>query len=110
MQILGAVYYVDEYDIIRCTTCYSSPIVTLEEAKNKWGPRRTIKFKVNIPDGFEIDKENSTLELIVFKEITKTLTFKDIKYIDGYYINTNSDICEIDQANDSTNRNVFLTE
>lgn len=106
----GAVYYVDEYDIIRCTTCYSNPIVTLEEAKNKWGPRRTIKFKVDIPDGFEIDKENSTLELIVFKEITKTLTFKDIKYIDGYYINTHSDICEIDQANDSTNRNVFLTE
>ena len=106
----GAVYYVDEYDNIKCTTCYSSPIVTLEEAKNKWGPRRTIKFKVDIPDGFEIDKENSTLELIVFKEITKTLTFKDIKYIDGYYINTHSDICEIDQANDSTNRNVFLTE
>lgn len=106
----GAVYYVDEYDNIRCTTCYSSPIVTLEEAKNKWGPRRTIKFKVDIPDGFEIDKENSTLELIVFKEIIKTLTFKDIKYIDGYYINTHSDICEIDQANDSTNRNVFLTE
>ena len=106
----GAVYYVDEYDNIKCTTCYSSPIVTLEEAKNKWGPRRTIKFKVDIPDGFEIDKENSTLELIVFKEITKTLTFKDIKYIDGYYINTNSDICEIDQANDRTNRNVFLTE
>lgn len=106
----GAVYYVDEYDNIKCTTCYSSPIVTLEEAKNKWGPRRTIKFKVDIPDGFEIDKENSTLELIVFKEITKTLTFKDIKYIDGYYINTHSDICKIDQANDSTNRNVFLTE
>lgn len=106
----GAVYYVDEYDIIRCITCYSNPIVTLEKAKNKWGPRRTIKFKVDIPDGFEIDKENSTLELIVFKEITKTLTFKDIKYIDGYYINTHSDICEIDQANDSTNRNVFLTE
>lgn len=112
----GAVYYVDEYDIIRCITCYSipispsNPIVTLEEAKNKWSPRRTIKFKVDIPDGFEIDKENSTLELIVFKEITKTLTFKDIKYIDGYYINTNSNICEVDQANDSTNRNVFLTE
>lgn len=112
----GAVYYVDEYDIIRCITCYSipispsNPIVTLEEAKNKWSPRRTIKFKVDIPDGFEIDKENSTLELIVFKEIIKTLTFKDIKYIDGYYINTHSDICEIDQANDSTNRNVFLTE
>lgn len=106
----GAVYYVDEYDNIKCTTCYSSPIVTLEEAKNKWSPRRTIKFKVDIPDGFEIDKENSTLELIVFKEITKTLTFKDIKYIDGYYINTHSDICKIDQANDSTNRNVFLTE
>lgn len=112
----GAVYYVDEYDIIRCTTCYSipispsNPIVTLEEAKNKWSPRRTIKFKVDIPDGFEIDKENSTLELIVFKEIIKTLTFKDIKHINGYYINTHSDICEIDQANDSTNRNVFLTE
>lgn len=108
----GTVYYVDEYDIIRCTTCYSipsNPIVTLEEAKNKWGPR-TIKFKVDIPDGFEIDKENSTLELIVFKEIIKTRTFKDIKYIDGYYINTHSYICEIDQANDSTNRNVFLTE
>lgn len=105
----GAVYYVDEYDNIKCTTCYSSPM-TLEEAKNKWSPRRTIKFKVDIPDGFEIDKENSTLELIVFKEITKTLTFKDIKYIDGYYINTNSNIYEVDQANDSTNRNVFLTE
>ena len=36
------------------------------------------EIKINIPKGYEIDKENSTFECIKFKLIKKDITYKDV--------------------------------
>lgn len=38
----------------------------------------TKEFKIQAPEGYEIDKENSTLECIRFKPIKKDITYKDV--------------------------------
>lgn len=38
----------------------------------------TKELKIQAPEGYEIDKENSTLEYIKFKPIKKYITYKDI--------------------------------
>ena len=38
----------------------------------------TKEIKINVPEGYEIDKENSTYECIKFKPIKKELTYKDV--------------------------------
>ena len=35
---------------------------------------KTKEFKIQIPEGYEIDKENSTFECIKFKSIKKNIT------------------------------------
>nr|DAT90335.1 MAG TPA: hypothetical protein [Caudoviricetes sp.] len=73
--------------------------------------KEDLQIKINIPEGYKIDKEKSTFETIIFKKIKlEVKVFEDIKHINGYYINTHSGIYEITQVNDDTNRNVFLTE
>lgn len=61
----------------------------------------TKKVKIQIPEGYEIDKENSTFELIRFKliekPIEKFITYEDIcgkmfKDGFGYYINSNGNV------------------
>lgn len=58
----------------------------------------TKELKINIPEGYEIDKENSTLECIKFKPIKKYITYKDIcaelfkKESPGYYVDPNGSI------------------
>lgn len=59
----------------------------------------TKEIKINIPKGYEIDKENSTFECIKFKPIKKYITYKDVcnnifakKY--GYYIGPSGNICD----------------
>jgi hypothetical protein len=70
-------------------------------------------LKIEIPNGFEIDKENSTFEQIVFKEIKKELpkTWEELKLISGYYSNMHSSIIDVDY-NDAINgnQNIFATE
>ena len=51
----------------------------------------TKELKIQIPKGYEIDKENSTFELIKFKPIKKYITYKDVcnklfKNFQGYLI------------------------
>lgn len=57
------------------------------------------EVKINIPEGYEIDKENSTFECIKFKPIKKYITYKDVcnnifaeKW--GYYIGPSGNICD----------------
>lgn len=38
----------------------------------------TKELKVQIPEGYEIDKENSTFECIKFKPIKKDITYEDV--------------------------------
>lgn len=52
------------------------------------------ELKIQVPKGYEIDKENSTFECIKFKPIKKNITYRDIcEYLfkdkDSFYI-TNS--------------------
>lgn len=58
----------------------------------------TKELKINIPEGYEIDKENSTFECIKFKPSKKYFTYKDIcaklfkKESPGYYVDPNGSI------------------
>ena len=49
---------------------------SLEEAKKYYGMKEEKELKIQIPEGYEIDKENSTFECIKFKR--KELTYDDI--------------------------------
>ena len=55
----------------------------------------TKKLKINIPEGYEIDKENSTFECIKFKPIKRYITYEDIcnSILEtGYYTNSYGEI------------------
>lgn len=73
------------------------------------------EFKVEIPEGYEIDKEKSTLEKIVFKKKEEVVNcWKDIKRIVGSWIGYDSRINgysdnPVIHAFDG-NKNVFLNE
>lgn len=59
----------------------------------------TKEVKINIPEGYEIDKENSTFECIKFKPIKKYITYKDVcdnifAEKCGYYIGPSGNICD----------------
>lgn len=38
----------------------------------------TKEFKIQVPEGYEIDKENSTFECVKFKPIKKNMTYEDV--------------------------------
>ncbi len=72
-------------------------------------------LKITAPKGYEIDKDNSTFENIVFKEIKKLpKTWKELGAIDGFYITTlsliNRAISSVYSTNNPTGRNIFKTE
>lgn len=51
----------------------------------------TKEVKIQTPEGYEIDKENSTFECIKFKPIKKDITYEDVcnklfKGLNGYFI------------------------
>lgn len=46
--------------------------------KPKINNMETKEIKINVPEGYEIDKENSTFECIKFKPIKKELTYEDV--------------------------------
>lgn len=53
---------------------------------------KTKEVKIQVPEGYEIDRENSTFECIKFKPIKKNITYEDVcnklfKNNDGYFIN-----------------------
>jgi hypothetical protein len=69
-------------------------------------------LKINVPDGYEIDKEQSTFENIVFKEIEKGLpkSWEELKEVGGYYVDRMSLVYgQVYQVRDS-NRNTFATK
>lgn len=75
----------------------------------------TKEFKIQVPEGYEIDKENSTFECIKFKPIKKDITYEDIcnkilKSKINYYINISGRIedtvleAKIYDKNNATNK------
>lgn len=67
------------------------------------------ELKIIPPEGYEIDKENSTLECIKFKK--KTIRWRDNEdaIIRGYFISGISEIIELDgkKSNGVSGKNVF---
>lgn len=70
-------------------------------------------LKITPPDGYEIDKVNSTFENIVFKPIKKELpkSWGELGRIEGWFTST---VCDIHYAESniplSTNLNTFATK
>ena len=75
----------------------------------------TKEIKINVPEGYEIDKENSTFECIKFKLIKKELTYEDVAegLFDGavFYINNHSKVLSLsghyekNEKNNATSKN-----
>ena len=70
------------------------------------------EFKIEIPEGYEIDKEKSTFENIVFKKKEEVVNcWEDIKRINGVWIAHLSDIQSYEGVPPyKTNKNVFLNK
>lgn len=70
-------------------------LYTLEEYKKEFMENKEIK--ITPPEGYEIDKENSTFEKIVFKKIEEKLTYEKIidklfAHKHNYYISVDGNI------------------
>lgn len=75
----------------------------------------TKEIKINIPEGYEIDKEHSTFECIKFKKKIRVNTWQDIPKLQGFYTLGDSEIVELDEVCHNVlptneNRNVFLNK
>ena len=74
------------------------------------------ELKIEVPKGYEIDKENSTFECIKFKKKQEIKTWEDLcnadKMIKGFFLSTaSSNVLEATPAKANRyNRNIFLTE
>ena len=70
------------------------------------------EIKITPPEGYEIDKENSTFECIKFKPIVKRWRDNKYKEVEGYFITPNSVIIKHDYffSNTPDNHNIFATE
>lgn len=68
-------------------------------------------FKIEIPEGYEIDQEKSTFEKIVFKEIKKKLpkTWEELIRVEGSYVGTCATATKCDGLTNDSNKNVFKT-
>ena len=73
----------------------------------------TKEFKIQVPEGYKIDKENSTFEKIVFKKVDDLpKSWEELEFIDGFFVSSLSDIAKIgnNTTNDENNKNVFPTK
>lgn len=64
------------------------------------------ELKIQVPDGYEIDKENSTFECIKFKPVKRNITYNDICYIlfkdkNNFFITTKGNITDSNLSWDS---------
>lgn len=69
---------------------------------------KTKELKIQVPEGYEIDKENSTFECIKFKSIKKDVTYEDICNVlkPNYFIGSYGNVyaSDITDENRSTNK------
>ena len=65
------------------------------------------ELKIQAPEGYEIDKENSTFECIKFKLIKKDITYEDMcsnLFKSGYYINNSGEIIRVSDFNEGVKK------
>ena len=90
----GAYYYIDFDNVIewrRTLSTQEYELLTLKQYKEKYMNSETKELKIEIPEGYEIDKDKSTFEKIVFKKVEEKLTYEKIadklfQYKKHYYI------------------------
>lgn len=78
----------------------------LDEMENK-------ELKIEVPQGYEIDKEKSTFENIVFKKVDDLpKSWENLETINGFYVNSASDIVKVkgEAYAVEDNKNVFPTK
>ena len=89
------------HQVIKIRSIRTSPSLI-----NKFNNMEAKELKIQAPEGYEIDTENSTFECIKFKPIKKDITYDDIAYNlfcnSSLYINNNG---EIDYSNNSNGEN-----
>lgn len=70
---------------------------------------KTKEIKINVPEGYEIDKENSTFKCIKFKPIKKNLTYEDVaeELFDdtGFFIASRDYVLFISELNEKEDKN-----
>ena len=80
------------YDVSENNYMYSIEMFdqVINESKEN-NNMETKEIKINVPKGYEIDKENSTFECIKFKLIKKEFTYEDVaeELFDNTYYYTN---------------------
>lgn len=73
----------------------------------------TKEMKIDVPAGYEIDKEKSTFEKIVFKKVERELpkSWEDLKFVNGFYVCGLSRIEKVRHNSTaiSNNKNIFPT-
>lgn len=75
--------------------------------------KNTKEVTISIPEGYEIDKEKSTFEKIVFKKKEQSLpkTWEELEQISGYFVGNDSETSSVKHyANTTDNRNVFFSK
>lgn len=72
----------------------------------------TKEFKIQVPKGYEIDKEKSTFEKIVFKRKELPKSWEDLMTVKGYCVSTYSKIedCSEEFYTYKENKNIFPTK
>ena len=74
----------------------------------------TKEFKIDVPEGYEIDKEHSTFERIVFKKIERELpkTWEEVGVIKGWYTYAGGSINYFSEgiSTNYADRNIFPTK
>ena len=75
---------------------------------------KTKEFKIQVPEGYEIDKEKSTFEKIVFKKVERELPtrWEELDIVKGFYVDS---LSNIDKTGEETcaeeyRRNTFPTK
>lgn len=71
-----------------------------------------MKMQIQIPEGYELDKDNSSDTCIRFRKIKKAVTcWEDLETVSGWYCNHSSEIkCTGDLRAHENNKNIFATE
>lgn len=73
----------------------------------------TKELKIEVPAGYEIDKEHSTFKKIIFKKVERELpkSWEELKVVEGFYIDEDSHIHDCPMVDVlRKNKNVFPTE
>jgi hypothetical protein len=70
------------------------------------------EIKIQIPEWYEIDKELSTFEKIVFKAKVKELpkSWEELEIVNGFYTNSNSNVGEANCSTIDSSRNIWPTK